>query len=299
MISSRYRYLQPGVWEPQVVGGRFSDTSTGKGMLRAASRRPSRHSLGAMLLLGISSASAWTPSITRARCSLSAATALGRAAVGVLPARPRAFTLRHHVASMALKTGIVGLPNVGKSTLFNAIMEETNAEAANYPFCTIEPNIGVVNVPDPRLKVLADINKSQKTIPTTLSFVDIAGLVAGASKGEGLGNQFLANIRECDAIVHVVRCFVDDDIVHVSGSVDPLRDIEVITLELVLADLAQVPSHAELDPIVRAAGSVPATCDSDVKLTDGPTTGVARCCAGRAAHRARAQGRQGQKGGCC
>ena len=116
-----------------------------------------------------------------------------------------ALPTRTAVATMALKTGIVGLPNVGKSTLFNAIMEETNAEAANYPFCTIEPNVGVVDVPDERLKVLSDINKSQKTVPTTLSFVDIAGLVAGASKGEGLGNQFLANIRECDAIVHVVR----------------------------------------------------------------------------------------------
>merc|ERR1719353_76926 len=139
---------------------------------------------------------------------------------------------------MALKTGIVGLPNVGKSTLFNALMEQ--AQAANFPFCTIEPNVGVVAVPDPKLAVLGDINKSEKLVPTSLSFVDIAGLVEGASKGEGLGNQFLANIRECDAIVHTVRCFVDDNIVHVSGSVDPLRDIEVINLELVLADLAQV-----------------------------------------------------------
>ena len=156
-----------------------------------------------------------------------------------------ALPTRTALATMALKTGIVGLPNVGKSTLFNAIMEETNAEAANYPFCTIEPNVGVVDVPDERLKVLSDINKSQKTVPTTLSFVDIAGLVAGASKGEGLGNQFLANIRECDAIVHVVRCFEDENVIHVSGSVDPLRDIEVISLELVLADLAQVEKRAE------------------------------------------------------
>ena len=124
-------------------------------------------------------------------------------------------------------------------------MEDSNAEAANYPFCTIEPNVGIVSVPDARLKVLADINKSQKTVPTSLSFVDIAGLVEGASKGEGLGNQFLANIRECDAVVHVVRCFVDDNVVHVSGSVDPLRDIEVITLELVLADLAQVEKRLQ------------------------------------------------------
>merc|ERR1719487_2629696 len=115
---------------------------------------------------------------------------------------------------LALKTGIVGLPNVGKSTLFNALMQETQAQAANFPICTIEPNVGIVPVPDERLKVLAGISNSAKTVPTSLSFCDIAGLVAGASKGEGLGNQFLANIRECDAIVHVVRCFVDENIVH-------------------------------------------------------------------------------------
>ena len=144
------------------------------------------------------------------------------------------------VRMMALKTGIVGMPNVGKSTLFNALMEDAQAQAANFPFCTIEPNVGVVAVPDPRLDVLAEISQSAKTVPTSLSFVDIAGLVAGASRGEGLGNQFLANIRECDAIVHVVRCFEDDNVIHVSGSVEPLRDIEVISLELALADLAQV-----------------------------------------------------------
>lgn len=141
---------------------------------------------------------------------------------------------------MALKTGIVGLPNVGKSTLFNALMQECQAQAANFPFCTIEPNVGVVAVPDPKLQKLSEISSSKKVVPTSLSFVDIAGLVAGASKGEGLGNQFLANIRECDAIVHVVRCFDDPNIVHVDGSVDPLRDIEVISLELILADLGQV-----------------------------------------------------------
>jgi len=149
------------------------------------------------------------------------------------------------IRMMALKTGIVGLPNVGKSTLFNALMEESQAQAANFPFCTIEPNTGIVAVPDKRLDMLAEINKSVKTVPTSLSFVDIAGLVEGASKGEGLGNQFLANIRECDAVVHVVRCFVDDNIIHVSGSVDPLRDIEVISLELILADLAQVEKRLE------------------------------------------------------
>eukprot|EP00628_Pelagophyceae_sp_CCMP2097_P003906 CAMPEP_0184082532 /NCGR_PEP_ID=MMETSP0974-20121125/3253_1 /TAXON_ID=483370 /ORGANISM="non described non described, Strain CCMP2097" /LENGTH=398 /DNA_ID=CAMNT_0026385207 /DNA_START=39 /DNA_END=1235 /DNA_ORIENTATION=- len=143
-------------------------------------------------------------------------------------------------ASMGLKTGIVGLPNVGKSTLFNALTEDTNAEAANYPFCTIEPNIGIVTVPDERLTVLAGIHASVKTVATVLEFVDIAGLVKGASKGEGLGNQFLATIRECDAIVHVVRCFEDENVIHVDGTVDPLRDIDVIEIELGLTDIAQL-----------------------------------------------------------
>lgn len=147
---------------------------------------------------------------------------------------------RKGIVVMGLKSGIVGLPNVGKSTLFNALTGDVNAEAANYPFCTIEPNVGVVSVPDERLSTLSVMAESQKTVSTTLEFVDIAGLVKGASKGEGLGNQFLANVRECDAIVHVVRCFADDDIIHVDGSVDPLRDIEVIELELALSDLAQV-----------------------------------------------------------
>jgi GTP-binding protein YchF len=139
-----------------------------------------------------------------------------------------------------LRAGIVGLPNVGKSTLFNALVANIAAQAANFPFCTIEPNVGVVAVPDDRLAVLAQISKSASVVPTRMEVVDIAGLVAGASKGEGLGNQFLANIREVDAIVHVVRCFDNDDIIHVSGSVDPIRDIEVIDLELGLSDLAQI-----------------------------------------------------------
>ncbi|MBE9156237.1 redox-regulated ATPase YchF [Nodosilinea sp. LEGE 06152] len=139
-----------------------------------------------------------------------------------------------------LRAGIVGLPNVGKSTLFNAVVANAKAQAANFPFCTIEPNVGIVAVPDARLQVLADLSSSAETVPARVEFVDIAGLVQGASQGEGLGNQFLANIREVDAIVHVVRCFDDDDIIHVSGSVDPVRDIEVINLELALSDLAQL-----------------------------------------------------------
>src|SRR5215218_9419993 len=138
---------------------------------------------------------------------------------------------------MGFKCGIVGLPNVGKSTLFNALTATASAQAANYPFCTIEPNTGRVGVPDPRLDAIARIAKSAKIVPTSLEFVDIAGLVRGASKGEGLGNQFLANIREVDAIVHVLRCFEDPDVTHVEGSVDPIRDAETVETELMLADL--------------------------------------------------------------
>jgi ribosome-binding ATPase len=142
--------------------------------------------------------------------------------------------------TMKLQTAIVGLPNVGKSTLFNALTESQGAEMGNYPFCTIESNVGIVTVPDPKLSKLAELNKSEKTVPTTLEFVDVAGLIKGASQGEGLGNKFLASIRQCDAIVHVVRCFEDDDVIHVDGTVDPIRDAELINLELAFADLAQV-----------------------------------------------------------
>jgi ribosome-binding ATPase len=138
---------------------------------------------------------------------------------------------------MGFKCGIVGLPNVGKSTLFNALTETAAAQAANYPFCTIEPNVGEVAVPDPRLETLAKLAKSAEIVPTRLTFVDIAGLVRGASKGEGLGNQFLANIREVDAIAHVVRCFEDTDVTHVEGRIDPIADIETVETELMLADL--------------------------------------------------------------
>lgn len=144
-----------------------------------------------------------------------------------------------------LTAGIVGLPNVGKSTLFNALVANAKAQAANFPFCTIEPNVGVVAVPDERLQVLAKISNSEQIVPTRIEFVDIAGLVQGASQGEGLGNQFLSHIREVDAIVQVVRCFENDDIIHVSGSVDPVRDIEIINLELAYRDLSQVERRIE------------------------------------------------------
>jgi GTP-binding protein YchF len=142
--------------------------------------------------------------------------------------------------TMKLQTAIVGLPNVGKSTLFNALTESQAAEMANYPFCTIESNVGIVTVPDQKLEKLGVLNKSVKTVPATLEFVDVAGLIKGASQGEGLGNQFLSSIRQADAVVHVVRCFVDDDVIHVDGSVDAVRDAELVNLELALADLDQV-----------------------------------------------------------
>jgi len=146
---------------------------------------------------------------------------------------------------MGFNCGIVGLPNVGKSTLFNALLSQQAAEAANYPFCTIEPNVGRIAVPDERQTKLAEIAKSAVIIPNQLEFVDIAGLVRGASKGEGLGNKFLAHIREVDAVMYVLRCFIDDDITHVEGSVDPLRDAEIIELELGIADLESLEKRVE------------------------------------------------------
>ena len=146
---------------------------------------------------------------------------------------------------MGFKCGIVGMPNVGKSTLFNALTQTAAAQAANYPFCTIEPNVGEVAVPDPRLDTLAKLAESEQIVPTRLSFVDIAGLVRGASKGEGLGNQFLANIREVDAIAHVVRCFEDSDVTHVENRIDPKADIETIETELMLADLDSLEKRTD------------------------------------------------------
>src|SRR5882757_2535884 len=163
---------------------------------------------------------------------------------------------------MGIKCGIVGLPNVGKSTLFNALTRAQIA-AENYPFCTIDPNVGVVAVPDPRLQALADIVKPERILPTMVEFVDIAGLVAGASKGEGLGNKFLAHIRETDAIAHVVRCFDHDDIVHVAGKVDPLEDIEVVNTELALADLAVADKAVE-----RAAKALKSGDKDAIKLRE-------------------------------
>src|SRR5579883_804507 len=174
---------------------------------------------------------------------------------------------------MGFKCGIVGLPNVGKSTLFNALTETAAAQAANYPFCTITPNVGEVAVPDPRLETLAALARSAAIVPTRLTFVDIAGLVRGASKGEGLGNQFLANIREVDAVAHVVRCFEDTDVTHVEGRIDPIADIETVETELMLADLESL--ERRVDGLERKARGT----DKDAKdakellgLINGPLT---------------------------
>ena len=169
---------------------------------------------------------------------------------------------------MAINIGIVGLPNVGKSTLFNAL-SAAGAEAANFPFCTIEPNVGVVPVPDPRLEAIAKVASSQKIVPTSLEFVDIAGLVRGASKGEGLGNQFLSHIRQVHAIAHVVRCFEDENVVHVDGSVDPVRDVEVIETELVLTDLDTVERRMDkTQKLAKAPGKPGAEAKAELALLE-------------------------------
>lgn len=187
-----------------------------------------------------------------------------------------------------LSCGIIGLPNVGKSTLFNALTRKA-AAAANYPFCTIDPNVGIVDVDDPRLKVLSQMSHSQKIVPATMTFVDIAGLVKGASEGEGLGNQFLGNIRETDAIIHVVRCFENDDVIHVSGKVDPIADIEVINLELILSDLQmaeniihrlekQVKGKKELVPVVETLKKAATHLDQNHPLRTLSLTAEERAC---------------------
>lgn len=168
---------------------------------------------------------------------------------------------------MGFKCGIVGLPNVGKSTLFNALTQTAAAQAANYPFCTIEPNLGRVAVPDPRLFKLSELAKSKEVIPTQLTFVDIAGLVRGASKGEGLGNQFLSHIREVDAIVHVLRCFEDDDITHVDGRIDPVADAETVETELMIADMESLEKR--LTPLQKRFQSGDKTLKADVELMQG------------------------------
>ncbi|PJK29993.1 redox-regulated ATPase YchF [Minwuia thermotolerans] len=168
---------------------------------------------------------------------------------------------------MGFKCGIVGLPNVGKSTLFNALTQTASAQAANYPFCTIEPNLGRVAVPDPRLKRLAELAKSKEVIPTQLTFVDIAGLVRGASKGEGLGNQFLSHIREVDAIVHVLRCFEDDDITHVDGRIDPVADAETVETELMIADMESLEKR--LTPLQKRFQSGDKSLKADVEVMQG------------------------------
>jgi hypothetical protein len=164
---------------------------------------------------------------------------------------------------MTLHAGIIGLPNIGKSTLFNAITQ-VGADAANYPFCTIDPNVGIVQVPDARLQVLADMVNPGRIVPATVEFVDIAGLVKGASKGEGLGNKFLAHIREVDALVHVVRCFEDTNVVHVEGQIDPKRDIEIIQLELILADLESVEKRLEKSSKLLKSGDKKALCEVEL-----------------------------------
>ena len=171
---------------------------------------------------------------------------------------------------MSLKCGIVGLPNVGKSTLFNALTNSSKAQAANFPFCTIDPNIGVVPVPDERLEKLSKVSNSKKTINTTISFVDIAGLVKGASKGEGLGNKFLSHIREVDAVIHMIRCFDSDDIQNVNPTVDPIRDLEIIETEMMLADLESIQKRLEKNNKKNVEEQQLKILELDTYFTSGP-----------------------------
>uniref|UniRef100_A0A0E0KJR1 Obg-like ATPase 1 n=1 Tax=Oryza punctata TaxID=4537 RepID=A0A0E0KJR1_ORYPU len=204
----------------------------------------SRRALGSAFA-GFTRTPAMTPTTATLPSSCASPALLLRCRRGVGVGARRFASGRNARISMSLRAGIVGLPNVGKSTLFNAIVENGKAQAANFPFCTINPNVGVVAIPDARLHVLSKLSKSKETIPTSIELVDIAGLVKGASKGEGLGNQFLSNIREVDSILQVVRCFEDDDIVHVSGKVDPKSDIDVINLELIFSDLDQIEKRLD------------------------------------------------------
>jgi GTP-binding protein YchF len=165
---------------------------------------------------------------------------------------------------MKMNIGIVGLPNVGKSTIFNALTQTIKAEVANYPFCTIDPNIGIVNVPDNRLYKIAELEKSKKVTPATIEFVDIAGLVKGASKGEGLGNQFLSHIRQVSAIAHVIRCFENPDVVHVEGSIDPVRDAEIIEIELIMADLQTIEKRLEKTIKIAKSGNKEAKVELEI-----------------------------------
>ena len=199
---------------------------------------------------------------------------------------------------MALKVAIVGLPNVGKSTLFNALTETAAAQAANYPFCTIEPNVGDVAVPEPRLDALAKIAGSKEIIPARINFVDVAGLVRGASKGEGLGNQFLANIRDCDAVAFVARCFEDGDITHVEGRVDPLADLEIIETELMLADLESLEKRL---PALEKKAKTGGDKEAAITVCAWSTWRSTQLSAGRPARVAYAKCRRRttRPGGCC
>uniref|UniRef100_J3LTE1 Obg-like ATPase 1 n=2 Tax=Oryza brachyantha TaxID=4533 RepID=J3LTE1_ORYBR len=222
----------------------------------------SRRALGSAFS-GFTRTPTMTPTTTLPSSCASSALLLRwrRSRSGGVAGTRRFASARNARISMSLRAGIVGLPNVGKSTLFNAIVENGKAQAANFPFCTINPNVGVVAIPDARLHVLSKLSKSQQTIPTSIELVDIAGLVKGASKGEGLGNQFLSNIREVDSILQVVRCFEDDDIVHVNGKVDPKSDIDVINLELIFCDLEQIEKR--LDKLKKSK-----TKDQQVKVKE-------------------------------